>query len=190
MFVFLENVTRSTDRLGRWERLRSAAGDHVFLIRLLHPQEIHVVFTLTRHDNYSDMSHANYQVVSAINSHPVLSSQRYVIPRLLQQERIIKTITRFLTALNAKSTVVALATACKILERPVLDALWESQDDWFQLLKCFPPDVWEERDNTFVSCRPSYHRSSPARIDPTEFSTSSAILYPRSGLVSGDMRRG
>ena len=97
------------------------------------------------------MSRANYQVVSAINSHPVLRSQRYVIPRLLQQERIIKTITRFLAVLNAKSTVVALATACKVLERPVLDVLWESQDDWFQLLKCFPPDVWEERDNAFVS---------------------------------------
>ena len=99
------------------------------------------------------MSRANYRVVSAINSHPVLRSQRYVIPGLLQQERIIKTIARFLTALNAKSTIVALATACKVLERSVLDVLWESQDDWFQLLKCFPADVWEERDNAFVSCR-------------------------------------
>jgi len=75
-----------------------------------------------------------------------------VIPRLLQQERIIKTITRILSVLNAKSTIVAFATACKVLEQPVLDVLWETQDDWFQLLKCFPPDVWEERDNAFVSC--------------------------------------
>ncbi|KAF9649265.1 hypothetical protein BDM02DRAFT_1933422 [Thelephora ganbajun] len=95
------------------------------------------------------MSHANYQVVSAINSHPVLRSQRHETPRLLQQERIIKTITRILSSLNAKSTIVAFATVCKALERPILDVLWESQDDWFQLLKCFPPDVWEERDNAF-----------------------------------------
>lgn len=100
------------------------------------------------------MSHANYQVISAINSRHVLRSRGHVIPRLLQQERIIKTIARILSALNATSTVVAFATACKALERPVLDVLWESQDDWFQLLKCFPPDVWEERDSAFVSCRP------------------------------------
>ena len=99
------------------------------------------------------MSHATYQVINAIKPHPVLRSRGYGIPRLLQQERIIKAITRFLCSLNAKSTIVAFATACKALERPVLDALWESQDDWFQLLKCFPPDVWEERDNAFVSCR-------------------------------------
>jgi len=98
------------------------------------------------------MSHASYRVVNAINSRPVLRSQRHGILRLLQQERIIKTITRILSALNAKSTIVAFATVCKALERPVLDVLWESQDDWFQLLKCFPPDVWEERDNAFVSC--------------------------------------
>jgi len=101
------------------------------------------------------MSHASYRIVSAIKSHPVPRSQRYGASRLLQHERIIKTITRILSALNAKSTVVAFATACKALERPVLDVLWESQDDWFQLLKCFPPDVWEERDNAFVSCRSS-----------------------------------
>lgn len=110
------------------------------------------------------MSHANYQVISPVNSHPVLRSQRYGIPRLLRQERIIKTITRILSALNAKSTIVAFATVCKALERPVLDALWESQDDWFQLLKCFPSDVWEERDNAFVSCRSS--ASARRRLTP------------------------
>lgn len=114
----------------------------------------HAVFTLTRHDNRPDMSHASYQIINAINPHPVLRSQRYGIPRLLQQERIIKTITRFLSALSAKSAIVAFATTCKVLERPILDVLWESQDDCFQLLRCFPPDVWEERDNTFVSRRP------------------------------------
>ena len=127
--------------------------------------QIHVVFALICHNNCSDMSRANYRVVSAVNSNPVLRSQRYVIPRLLQQERIIKTITRFLSGLNAKSTIVAFATACKVLERPVLDVLWESQDDCFQLLKCFPPDVWEERDNTFVSC----HSLAPLLIYPCSY---------------------
>ena len=130
------------------------AGDHVPLIRPFDFQaRTHAVFTLIRHDNCPDMSHASYQIINVTNSHPVLRSQRYGIPRLLQHERIIKTITRILSALNAKSTIVSFAIACKTLERPVLDALWESQDDWFQLLKCFPPDVWEERDNAFVSCR-------------------------------------
>lgn len=57
--------------------------------------------------------------------------------------------------MNAGTAIVAFATVCKALERPVLDVLWESQDDWFRLLKCFPPDVWEERDNAFVSCHPA-----------------------------------
>jgi hypothetical protein len=98
------------------------------------------------------MSHAKYQVVGATNFRPVLRPQRHGIPRFLQQERVVKTITRILSGMNAKPTVVAFATVCKALERTVLDVLWESQDDWFQLLKCFPPDVWEDRDNTFVSC--------------------------------------
>ena len=98
------------------------------------------------------MSHASYQVISATNLHPIPRSQRRRIPKLLQQERVVKTITRILSALNAKSTIVAFATVCKSLTRPVLDVLWEFQDDWFQLLKCFPPDVWEDRDNAFVSC--------------------------------------
>lgn len=155
--------------------------------------QIHAVFTLTRHDNCPDMSHASYQVINATTSHSVLRSQRYGIPRLLQQERVIKTITRILSALNAKSTIVAFATACRALERPVLDALWESQDDWFQLLRCFPPDVWEERDNAFVSCRPlaTTRHSTHVYITPqSDFRTSSAIRSQRNGFVSGDTRRG
>ena len=97
------------------------------------------------------MSHANYQFISPTKFRPVLRSQRHGIPRFLQQERVVKTIARILSILGAKSTVVAFATICKALERPVLDVLWESQDDWFQLLRCFPPDVWEDGDNAFVS---------------------------------------
>ena len=108
------------------------------------------VLTGTRHDNL-DMSHATYRIINATNPRPAPRSQRYGTTRFIQQERIIKTIARSLSALNANSTIVAFATTCRALERPVLDILWESQDDWFQLLKCFPPDVWEERDNSFVS---------------------------------------
>jgi hypothetical protein len=140
------------------------------------------------------MSHASYRVINPVNSHPVPRSQRYGIPRILQQERIIKTITRILSALNAKPTIVAFATACKALERPVLDALWESQDDWFQLLKCFPSDVWEERDNAFVSrCSFDTDRISVFNIYTiceSDFSTSSVIQSQQSGLVSEDMRQG
>ena len=97
------------------------------------------------------MSHASYRFVSASELRQISRSQRRGIPRFLQQERVVKTITRILTAMNAKSTTVALARVCRALERPVLDALWESQDDCFQLLKCFPCDVWEDRDDVFVS---------------------------------------
>ena len=98
------------------------------------------------------MSHASYRIISATSLHPALRSQRHGIPRILQQERVVKTIARVLSSLNAKPTILAFATVCKALERPILDVLWETQDDWFQLLKCFSPDIWEDRDNAFVSC--------------------------------------
>ena len=139
------------------------------------------------------MSHASYQIISPRKFRPVLRSQRHGIPRFLQQERVVKTITRILSSLNAKSTVLALATVCKALERPTLDILWESQDDWFQLMKCFPSDVWEDRDSTFVSCRTIATTHRPPLFIPlcnANLSISSATPFLQSGLVSEYMLQG
>ena len=53
--------------------------------------------------------------------------------------------------LEAKGAAVALACCRKGFKEPVLDTLWEKQDQLTPLLKCFPRGVWEEEDGLFVS---------------------------------------
>jgi hypothetical protein len=53
---------------------------------------------------------------------------------------------------EAKATAVALACCCKSFEDPVLDALWETQEQLFPLLKSLPEGVWKEgEDGNLVS---------------------------------------
>ena len=63
----------------------------------------------------------------------------------------LKLLARGLVALEAGASAVALACCCKSFEGPVLDVLWEIQDQLIPLLKCFPEDIWEEEDGRFVS---------------------------------------
>ena len=69
----------------------------------------------------------------------------------LSVDEILRRFACELVASNAKATAVALACCCKTFEEPALDALWETQNRLTPLLKCFPRDVWEERDGNFVS---------------------------------------
>ena len=69
----------------------------------------------------------------------------------LSVDEILRLLARQLVASDTETTAVALACCCKTFEEPVLDILWETQDQLTPLLKCFPRDAWEERDGTFVS---------------------------------------
>ena len=68
----------------------------------------------------------------------------------LSVDEIVRLLACTLVASGAKGTAVALACCSKGLEAPVLDALWETQDQLTPLLKCLPQEVWEE-DEDFVS---------------------------------------
>ena len=69
----------------------------------------------------------------------------------LSLDEVLRLLARVLVASGAKTTAVALACCCKIFEEPALDVLWEIQHRLTPLLKCFPRDVWEEKDGRFVS---------------------------------------
>ena len=69
----------------------------------------------------------------------------------LNVDEILRSFACELVASEAKVAAVALACCCKSFEDPVLDALWETQDQLAPLLKCFPQDIWEEEDGCFVS---------------------------------------
>lgn len=69
----------------------------------------------------------------------------------LAVDEILRHFACELVASGAKATAVALACCCRSFEDPVLDALWEAQNELAPLLTCFPRDVWEEEDGSFVS---------------------------------------
>ena len=69
----------------------------------------------------------------------------------LSVDEVLRLLARILVGSEAKRTAVALALCCKIFEEPALDVLWETQNQLAPLLKCFPRDVWEEKNGHFVS---------------------------------------
>jgi len=69
----------------------------------------------------------------------------------LNVDEIIRLVARELVASGRKGSATALACSCKNLKDPVLDVLWEAQDQLRSLLKSFPADVWNEEGGNFVS---------------------------------------
>ena len=69
----------------------------------------------------------------------------------LNVDEIVRLLACELVASKANATAVSFACCCKKFQEPVLDALWKTQDRLTPLLKCFPQDVWEEKDGDFVS---------------------------------------
>jgi len=69
----------------------------------------------------------------------------------LNVDEIVRLIACELVASGGKGTAVALACCCKNFEDPVLDALWEVQNQLRPLLKSLPGDVWDDDDRIFVS---------------------------------------
>jgi len=69
----------------------------------------------------------------------------------LNVDEILRLLACELVASGGKGTAVALACCCKIFEDPVLDALWEAQDQLRPLLKSFPTDVWNDENSVSAS---------------------------------------
>ena len=79
-----------------------------------------------------------------------LGTPRFNMHPCLNVDEILRLLACELVASKGQASAVALATCCKSFEDPVLDALWETQDQLTPLLKCFPQDVLEE-DGELVS---------------------------------------
>ena len=69
----------------------------------------------------------------------------------LKVDEILRQFARELVLSGGKATAVSLACCCKGFEDPALNALWESQDRLFPLLKTLPTDAWKEEAGHFVS---------------------------------------
>ena len=61
----------------------------------------------------------------------------------LEVDEILRAIANELVGSGARATAAALARCCKSFEDPVLDSLWETQEQLLPLLKSFPGDVWK-----------------------------------------------
>ena len=68
----------------------------------------------------------------------------------LNVDEILRLLARELVE-SEKATVLSLACCCKSFEDPMLEALWETQDELLPLLKSFPEDVWKVEGRHFVS---------------------------------------
>ena len=66
----------------------------------------------------------------------------------LNVDEILRLIAHELVASGGKGTAVGLACCRKGFGDPVLDVLWETQDQLLPLLETFPGDVWDEDECT------------------------------------------
>ena len=69
----------------------------------------------------------------------------------LNVDEILRLLACELIGSEANATAVSFACCCKSFQEPALDVLWKTQDRLTPLLKCFPQDVWEEKNGDFVS---------------------------------------
>jgi len=61
----------------------------------------------------------------------------------LNVDEIVRVIAYELVTSKGGGTAVSLACCCKSFEDPVLDALWETQEQLLPLLKSLPGDIWD-----------------------------------------------
>jgi len=62
----------------------------------------------------------------------------------LNVDEILRLIACELVTSGGRENAVGLACCCKNFEDPVLDTLWETQDQLHPLLKSLPGDVWND----------------------------------------------
>ena len=75
-----------------------------------------------------------------------------MVHRCLKVDEILRIIANELVGSGANATAAALAPCSKSFEDPVLESLWETQEQLLPLLQSFPGDVWETSEaGQFVS---------------------------------------
>ena len=74
----------------------------------------------------------------------------------LNVDEIVRLVTRELVASEAKATAATLARCHKGFEDPVLDTLWETQNELSPLLVSLPSDVWNQPGVFTVSAPTTY----------------------------------
>lgn len=71
--------------------------------------------------------------------------------RCWRLDEIVRTIAANLVLDKAKASAVSLASCSKSLEEHALGEVWRSLSSLAPLVKCFPPDAWETRDEKLAS---------------------------------------
>ena len=127
--------------------------------------------------------------------HSLNGSSRFRMHPCLNVDEILRLLACELVASEAKATAAALARCCKTFEEPVLDVLWETQDQLTPLLKCFPREIWEDEYGSLVSPITTLIFSVLNRLISKDFQESSdgsgmdplTKIYPKSAEPqSGD----
>jgi len=66
-------------------------------------------------------------------------------------DEIVRAIAESLVSDNARASAVSLASCSKSLEEPALGEVWRSLSSLAPLVKSFPPEVWEVKDEKLAS---------------------------------------
>ena len=66
-------------------------------------------------------------------------------------DEIVRAIAASLVSDKARASAVSLASCSKSLEEPALGEVWRNLSSLAPLVKCFPPEVWEVKDEKLVS---------------------------------------
>ena len=66
-------------------------------------------------------------------------------------DEIVRAIAANLVSDRARASAVALASCSKSVEEPALGEVWRSLSSLAPLVKCFPPEIWEVKDEMLAS---------------------------------------
>jgi len=67
-------------------------------------------------------------------------------------DEIVRAIAESLVSdLKARASAVSLASCSKSLEEPALGEVWRNLSSLAPLVKCFPPEVWEVKEEKLAS---------------------------------------
>lgn len=66
-------------------------------------------------------------------------------------DEIVRAIAANLVSDRARASAVALASCSKSVEEPALGEVWRSLSSLAPLVKCFPPEIWEVKDEKLAS---------------------------------------
>jgi hypothetical protein len=66
-------------------------------------------------------------------------------------DEIVGAIAANLVSDKAGASAVSLASCSKSLEKPALGEVWRSLSSLAPLVKCFPPEVWEVKEEKLAS---------------------------------------